>query len=103
MKTRKEKALGFIRKLLLPLAGFGALVWFLVRVIPKPSRARYPCMQAAAPLASSFVVGLLAFAASSVFLKKASSFFRRSRYALFGLCVAAGLLLGVVGLARTAS
>jgi hypothetical protein len=102
METRHKKALARIYKLLLPLAGFGALVWFLIRVIPKPSRARYPCMRAAAPLASSFVIGLLSFGASSLLLKKARSFLYRSRSALFGLCAAAGLLFGIVGLAQTA-
>jgi hypothetical protein len=38
------------------LAGLASLVWFLVRVIPKPSRAFYPCQRAAAPLASGFVI-----------------------------------------------
>jgi hypothetical protein len=36
--------------------GFAALVWFLVRVVPKPSRASYPCQRAAFPLASAFVL-----------------------------------------------
>lgn len=39
--------------------GLAALLWFLVRVIPKPSRAAYPCQRAAAPMASAFVVWLL--------------------------------------------
>ncbi len=39
-----------------PVAGLLALVWFLVRVIPKPSRAAYPCQRAAAPLAGGFLV-----------------------------------------------
>jgi uncharacterized protein (DUF362 family) len=38
------------------LAGLVSLVWFLVRVIPKPSRAAYPCQRAAFPLASGFVL-----------------------------------------------
>lgn len=45
-----------------PAAGLAALVWFLVRVIPKPSRAAYPCQRAAAPLASGFVVWLAGLA-----------------------------------------
>jgi hypothetical protein len=45
--------------LLLPLVGLLSLIWFLVRVIPKPSRASYPCMRAAAPLASGFIVWLV--------------------------------------------
>jgi len=29
-----------------------ATAWFLIRVIPKPARATYPCMQVAAPIMS---------------------------------------------------
>jgi len=36
-----------------------ATLWFLIRVIPKPSRANYPCMKAAAPFLSGLVVYLL--------------------------------------------
>ena len=36
---------------LFPLAGLLALVWYLARVIPKPSRASYPCQRAALPIA----------------------------------------------------
>jgi len=39
--------------------GITTTVWFLVRVIPKPQRATYPCMQAAAPFMSGMVVYLL--------------------------------------------
>jgi hypothetical protein len=39
-------------------AGAAALLWFLVRVIPKPSRATYPCQRAAFPMASSFIIWL---------------------------------------------
>ena len=42
-----------------PLVGIVAAIWFLVRVIPKPSRATYPCQRAAFPIASSFVIWLL--------------------------------------------
>ena len=41
------------------LLGIASTVWFLIRVIPKPSRAGYPCMRAAAPFMSAFVVYLL--------------------------------------------
>ena len=41
--------------------GLFSTIWFLVRVIPKPSRANYPCMQTAAPLMSAFVMYLLSF------------------------------------------
>ena len=35
-------------KIFFPVIGTLSLIWFLVRVIPKPSRAAYPCMRAAA-------------------------------------------------------
>lgn len=40
------------------VAGLAALAWFLIRVIPKPSRASYPCQRAAFPVASAFVIWL---------------------------------------------
>jgi uncharacterized BrkB/YihY/UPF0761 family membrane protein len=36
-----------LRSVILFFLGLAALIWFLIRVIPKPSRAAYPCMQAA--------------------------------------------------------
>jgi len=38
------------------ITGVASLGWFVARVIPKPSRAAYPCQRAAAPLASGFVI-----------------------------------------------
>ncbi len=40
------------------LMGIGSTVWFLIRVLPKPSRAAYPCMRASAPVMSAFVIYL---------------------------------------------
>jgi len=28
---------------LFPVIGIAAIIWFLVRVVPKPTRAEYPC------------------------------------------------------------
>ena len=44
-----------VLKICFPLLGLAALVWFLIRVVPKPSRMEYPCQQVAAPIALSFV------------------------------------------------
>ena len=44
-----------VLKIFFPLFGLAALVWFLIRVVPKPSRIEYPCQQIAAPVALSFV------------------------------------------------
>ena len=61
------------------LAGVAATVWFLVRVIPKPQRATYPCMQAAAPLMSTFVLYLVGLVTSLVAFRKARVLFVQSK------------------------
>jgi len=47
-----------LHRVLPVIIGAGSLIWFLIRVIPKPSRATYPCQRAAFPLASSFIIWL---------------------------------------------
>jgi hypothetical protein len=69
--TESLKKPGILFKILFFLTGILSLIWFLVRVIPKPSRATYPCMKAAMPVASSFVVYLLALSGSFLFFRKA--------------------------------
>lgn len=61
------------------IIGLSATLWFLIRVIPKPSRARYPCMQAAAPLMSSFVIYLLGVSSGIFSFKKFRKAMRSSR------------------------
>ncbi|MBK9389602.1 MAG: hypothetical protein IPN68_05180 [Bacteroidetes bacterium] len=39
--------------------GIISTIWFLIRVIPKPSRASYPCMRASAPFMSGFIIYLI--------------------------------------------
>jgi len=61
-------------KLLLPLIGLLALVWILIRVVPKPSRVQYPCIKAATPLAFGFVGQLIVMALSALaFVKSKKS------------------------------
>ncbi|MFO7447919.1 MAG: DUF362 domain-containing protein [Ignavibacteriaceae bacterium] len=57
-------------KILYPIIGLAALTWFLIRVIPKPSRAAYPCQQAAFPIASAFVIYIAALVSSVLAFKK---------------------------------
>ena len=47
-------------RLLFITLGIASTVWFLIRVIPKPIRATYPCMTVAAPFMSGFIAYLLA-------------------------------------------
>lgn len=51
-------------RLLFLFIGLAALIWILVRVIPKPTRVNYPCIKAATPLASGFLVYFIALVAS---------------------------------------
>ena len=73
-------------------AGVGSLIWFLVRVIPKPSRAAYPCQRAAAPFASAFVVWLLAVVGAQWALVRRREFARQRRFAAACACTAALLV-----------
>jgi hypothetical protein len=69
-----------IGKLIFIILGIASTVWFLIRVIPKPQRAAYPCMKAAAPLMSTFVIYLLSFSGSMVAFRKAKNHLEKARY-----------------------
>jgi hypothetical protein len=58
-----------------------ATIWFLVRVIPKPSRATYPCMQVAAPIMSSFVIWLLSLSGIALAFRKFKQKLFAAKYA----------------------
>ena len=78
-----------------PLVGLVSLLWFLIRVIPKPSRATYPCQRFAAPFAGGFVVWLAGLAGSLLAYRKARRLMARSCY----VCAAVLLSLAVVAIA----
>ncbi len=67
--------------------GLLSLTWFLARVIPKPSRAAYPCQRAAAPLASGFVLWMAGALAATFASRRARELWRRWRVALVSACV----------------
>jgi len=71
-----------------PIGGLLALIWFLFRVIPKPSRATYPCQRVAFPLASGFIVWLTGAIGSITAIRKAKRSFAQSRYVLCVILVA---------------
>jgi hypothetical protein len=72
----------------MPFVGLASLLWFLIRVIPKPSRAAYPCQRAAFPLASAFVVWLTGIVVSSLAYRKAKRLAGQARYVAAGLVAA---------------
>ncbi|MBN1466223.1 DUF362 domain-containing protein, partial [candidate division KSB1 bacterium] len=69
------------RKYLLPIIGFISLVWFLLRVMPKPSRAAYPCQRVAFPLASGFVLWVAGLSSSILMGKKLKKHIASRRFA----------------------
>jgi uncharacterized protein (DUF362 family) len=42
--------------ILFHIVGFACIIWFLLRVIPKPDRIRYPCQQLSITVASTYIV-----------------------------------------------
>jgi len=84
---------------LFPAVGLASLIWFVVRVVPKPSRVSYPCQRVAAPLASSFVLWLLGISGSALAFRKAEVMFQRARTLTGILCA----VIGVAGIAWAVS
>ena len=80
---------------LFPFIGFAALVWVLIRVVPKPSRARYPCQRVAIPLATSFVLWLLGPLATGLTLYKLRQWIVKKQFA--NIAVTFLILLLLVG------
>ena len=92
---KSNKIIGFRSKWLrwlYPIVGCVALVWHLIRVIPKPDRLAYPCQRVAAPLAWGFLGYLVSLAIAVAAWRKACQSFWRNRYVY-----AFGLLLIAVG------
>jgi gluconolactonase len=83
---------------LLPIVGLLSLAWFLIRVIPKPSRALYPCQRVAMPFASGFVAWLIGLAGSVLAFRKAGRLLRQSRLPLALACITAAVVFGVVAI-----
>ena len=61
------------------VAGILSVLWFLIRVIPKPSRAAYPCQRAAFPIASAFVLWLVSLTGISLILKNLKRNLKQSK------------------------
>jgi hypothetical protein len=79
---------------LFPAAGLAALIWFLVRVIPKPSRADYPCQRVGAPLALGGLFYFLSLFGMVSAFRKARGLIRQHRHAVAGACVMVCLACG---------
>lgn len=77
------------------ILGFISTLWYIFRVLPKPARATYPCVQAAAPFAAAFVSYISGFAvsiASLVYLRRTGSRQYVSRMALLVLLLVSAFI-----------
>ncbi len=82
------------RRLLMPLIGLLALFWFLLRVIPKPSRAAYPCQRAALSTAGLSLWWLVAPLLSALGMGQARKL--RARRPLLSRCLSLLAIASVV-------
>lgn len=85
MKLKFKRIIEFLThtRLAFFVLGIGSTIWFLIRVIPKPSRASYPCVQASAPFMSAFVIYLIGLASTIyVFREKKGRLLLKSTLAL---------------------
>jgi len=87
------------RWLPLPVAGFLSLLWFLFRVVPKPSRAAYPCQRAAAPLAGGFLLWMAGALGSASLFRHGKRLWKRSQIVLAVGCLAGAAVLAFALLA----
>jgi len=78
------------------IVGILSTLWFLIRVIPKPSRATYPCMRAAAPIMSSFIIYLLSLSGSVMAFKIFGQKIKKLQFYSAIVFFAIGLGLGIV-------
>lgn len=96
-----QKLIDFFLRISVPsriiffIVGIISTLWFLIRVIPKPSRATYPCMKAAAPLASSFITYILGITSFTLLFRKARERLAQSKYIIALGFVTLGLIAGI--------
>lgn len=78
------------------IIGLVSLCWFLFRVVPKPSRASYPCMQTAFPIASTFVLWVIGSFGSIALFRKVPVAIKNRNYLKVAIFTLFGTLLFVL-------
>lgn len=89
-----------VGKFAMIMIGIVSTIWFFIRVIPKPDRATYPCMQAAAPFAAAFLTyisGLLLSSFAIIKLRSGKTKGSFSGIALVFVAACLGILLTLGG------
>ncbi len=85
-----------VLKITFVVTGVFSTIWFLSRIIQKPSRVTYPCMQVTAPVMSAFLVWLFSLLTAVFSFKKGSFFWRKSKYPFAVAFFIAGLAAGTL-------
>ena len=83
------------KKILFPIIGIIAIVWFIVRVLPKPSRITYPCQQLASGIGVSFLLYLATFLSTFPVFKLLHKYTHRNLAYLFIFIFIGGSLVSV--------
>ena len=83
-----------------PVIGLLSLVWFLVRVAPKPTRAAYPCQRVAGSLAGGFLVWIAGMVGSVFAYRQGKQLFLHSRLGKAALCFAVAMVAVVIAIER---
>ncbi len=102
IKFRLTRLLNFITnksivaKITFLFMGIASTIWFLIRVIPKPSRASYPCMRAAAPFMSGFVLYLISISGAFVAFRKSKELLKKARYVSAFVLLILAIVAGAV-------
>ena len=85
---------------LFPVVGLVSLIWFLVRVVPKPARAAYPCQRVAGSLAGGFMVWIAGMVGSVFAYRRGKQLFLHSRLGKAALCFAIAGVVGIIAIER---
>lgn len=87
-RFRGLRPLRGLSRILYPVIGLLALIWILIRVIPKPSRLNYPCIRSAMPFASGFLAYLFLLVTTALSsLRSKKVFYRNPAFYLGALLI----------------
>jgi hypothetical protein len=81
--------------------GIVSVIWFLLRVIPKPSRITYPCQRMAAANTVAFITWLLGTYFSMTLIKKAQCKWKESKIPIATLLITLAIVTGTTTLMIT--
>ncbi len=94
MNVLQKKIFSKYSKILFVITGFLSTLWVLWRVVTKPSRATYPCVQATLPAASMFIVYISSLLVSIFSYKYARKNAKKAKYGVAFLFLGIAIVTG---------